>query len=111
MGGELSLPLKGVSKCDGLPACKCMFILGCYFHASTIGHAGLDYGSGMILVGRMLELNVSYALALNTGESPMGMNTSLGVQENANFLQSAYCEAVSAIVHAQIPTYPAFRCS
>ena len=37
-----------------------------------IGHAGLDYGSGFPTIGHLSELNVSFTIAANTGEFPMG---------------------------------------
>ena len=56
MLGDLTVPLRGVHACGALPACKCQ-LFKCYFHTATVGHAGLDYGSGMPLIGYMTELN------------------------------------------------------
>ena len=110
MAGEIAAPLKDVKTCGQLPACKCSGTRGCYFTSPTVGHAGLDYGSGMPIIGFMTALNVSYALASNTGESPMGMNFSKGQLENSKFFYSISCEFLDVVVHAQLPTYPAFKC-
>ena len=64
----------------------------------------------MPIIGFMTALNVSYALASNTGESPMGMNFSKGQLENSRFFYSISCEFLDVVVHAQLPTYPAFKC-
>jgi len=108
---ELVLPLKGIHLCRGLPGCECGLFTGCHFRAETVGHAGLDYGSGMPLIGFLPALNLSYAVAVNVGESTMGMNTSMGLLENVGFLESVYCELFDSIVHEQMPSYPAFECS
>ena len=64
----------------------------------------------MQFIGLLTDLNISYSLASNTGETAMGMNTSLGVQENRN-LMSVVCALIDAAVHAQLPSYPAFECA
>lgn len=108
--GELVLPLKGVYRCNGLPACKCALFRGCALHAHTVGHPGLDYGSGMPLMAFVTELNISYAVAVNAGESPMGMNSSLSLFENFRVLDQLYCRFIDIIVHAQLPSYPPLEC-
>ena len=75
------------------------------------GHAGLDYGSGMPLIAHVPELNLSYALATNSGEGSSGMNTSMGTLENSNVIGAIYCPLLDAVVHAQLPEYPAFNCN
>ena len=76
----------------------------------TVGHAGLDYGSGMALIGHMVGLNASYAVASNTGESPIGMNSTMGVTENGGLLGAGYCNLIESIVRKQLPAYPPIEC-
>ena len=49
-------------------------------------------------------------MAVNMGEQIIGMNTSLGVSENAHVFDQIYCQMFDIIVHAALPSYPAFRC-
>ena len=110
MLGQLTVPIDLPKRqCGTLPFCKCS-IFGCAFQTYTVGHAGLDYGSGMALIGYMMGLNVSYAVASNTGESPMGMNSSMTESQNGNFLGSVYCPLLDGIVQKQLPGYPQFKC-
>ena len=70
----------------------------------------MDYGSGMPLIGIMTHLNVSYAMASNTGESQIGMNTTMGVLENGQVLYGSYCKFIESIVRTQVPNFPDFEC-
>ena len=109
MLGDLTVPLRGVHACGALPACKCQ-LFKCYFHTATVGHAGLDYGSGMPLIGHLPAVNLSYSIAVNVGESMIGMNTSQGIVENANIFDTIYCRFFDLTLHAAMPDYPAFKC-
>lgn len=113
MKDNMRFPLKGIKECGALPACKCGGLLfkRCYFDADSIGHAGLDYGSGMPIIGHFPALNVSYAWASNTGEQPMGMNTTLGVMENLKMLSgTTMCSFMETVVKAAVPEYADFEC-
>ena len=83
---------------------------GCTFEAKTIGHPGLDYGSGFPLIGFVPALNLSYALGSNTGEETIGMNFTLGAMDNAQLIRSASCPFIEAAVKAQLPGFPDFKC-
>ena len=107
---QVKLPLDGVKRCNGLPYCKCSLFRGCEFQVDAVGHPGLDWGSGMPNVGLLVDLNISYAMASNTGENTMGMNTSIGVMENYGVLNDIYCDFFDILVHAQVPSYPKFKC-
>merc|ERR1719502_1266783 len=108
MKSQIRVQLKGVHSCGGMPYCSCFFT-ACFFHTDAVGHAGLDYGSGMPAIGYLMGLNVSYAFASNTGESTIGMNESMGVLENMG-VTSGVCMLLQAVVHAQLPGYPPFDC-
>ena len=69
--------------------CKCSLFTGCMLSAKMIGHPGLDYGSGFPLIGFIKDINLSYALGANSGESPMGMNYSMGTLQNSALMSSA----------------------
>lgn len=109
MQSQITIPLRGVHTCGALPACKCFFFV-CSFSSPNVGHAGLDYGSGMQLIGHLSALNVSFAMASNAGEASMGMNFSLGYLENAMAVQLGACGLLDAVVHAAYPSYPPFAC-
>ena len=110
MAQQFVIPLD-VNRCpDDAPLCKCRFLQGCRLEAYQIGHPGLDYGSGMPAIGYVLGLNISYAVASNTGESVMGMNSTLGVAENLDVLDSVECQFFDIVIHAQMPSYPKFKC-
>ena len=64
----------------------------------------------MPLMAFVTELNISYAVAVNAGESPMGMNSSLSLFENFRVLDQLYCRFIDIIVHAQLPSYPPLEC-
>lgn len=108
---SLKIPLKTRS-CTGFESvCKCSLFTGCMLSAKMIGHPGLDYGSGFPLIGFIKDINVSYALGANSGESPMGMNYSMGTLQNSALMSSAYCPFLQAAVQAQLPGFPDFECS
>ena len=73
--------------------------------------AGLDYGSGFPLIGFVPELNVSMALATNTGEMPMGMNYTMGALENRELIRAAQCPMFQAATQMALPGFPALKCS
>ena len=54
--------------------------------------------------------HVSFAVAVNVGEQIVGMNTSLGILENFDVFGILYCRMFDIFVHAQLPSYPAFKC-
>jgi CubicO group peptidase (beta-lactamase class C family) len=106
---HISLPLRGVSSCNGLPGCKCSHSR-CHFEDYQIGHAGLDYGSGVPRIGHMPSLNISYAIAINVGEEPIGMNSTLSSLQNYQGVLSFQCALLDAVIHEQLPDYPEFEC-
>ena len=62
----------------------------------------MDWASGMPRVGYIPSLNVSYAMAFN---SYMGMNTTLGAQENqgANMYSGVLCSLFTTIINHLLP--------
>lgn len=113
MANPIRVPLATTSRsaCEGFEhVCKCHAIFGCFFEATYVGHAGLDYGSGFPTIGILTELNVSVAIGYNTGESPMGMNFTLGRLENRGLTQAIQCPFFDTVVHHALPGLPAFRC-
>jgi len=104
------VPVKAKS-CDGFESvCKCHWLGGCLLELTTIGHPGLDYGSGFPLIGFVQQLNLSYALGSNTGESPMGMNYTMGALENSQMIRSLYCPFIQVALQAQLPGFPELEC-
>uniref|UniRef100_A0A7S3EQD9 Beta-lactamase-related domain-containing protein n=1 Tax=Haptolina ericina TaxID=156174 RepID=A0A7S3EQD9_9EUKA len=104
---ELHLPLKG--SCKGLPGCKCVLNV-CELKTEIIMHAGLDYGSGFPTLGWFPDFNVSVALATNTGEQSMGMNTTMGIIENMDFIHGFSCALFQAVIQLASPEFPDFDC-
>lgn len=111
MYGEIRLPL-ATHTCANLEqyGCECHLFVGCALKVPYYSHAGLDYGSGMELLGWITKVNVSFALASNTGEMPMGMNSSLGVMENERIMYASYCPFLGAVLKAAIPGFPDTKC-
>ena len=60
--------------------------------------------------GFVPQLNLSYAVGANTGESPTGMNATLGTLENGRLVSAVYCPFLQAAVQAQLPGFPDFEC-
>ena len=58
-----------------------------------VGHGGEDWGSGFPSANWVPGLNLSLAIGINNGESPVGMNTSLTWAQNAHLVGAAYCLA------------------
>jgi len=109
MVNEIRLPLENVRACNGLPGCKCSFFR-CELQDVLIGHAGLDYGSGVPSIGYMPSLNLSFAIAINVGEVPIGMNSTLSTMTNYRGVLSFQCALLDAVIHEQLPRYPKFQC-
>lgn len=110
MERPMSLSLRNVHSCGTLPACQCEF-RRCALVTHGYGHAGLDYGSGMPQIGFLPELNISYSVAYNVGESPIGMNATMGLYENFGMASQTFlCQVLDAAIHAQLPDYPQFEC-
>ena len=107
--GPIKIPLQDGVRCRGASGCKCI-LFRCFFAGTLLSHAGLDYGSGFPFLGWIPEVNVSLALASNTGEFPMGMNSSMGVLENSGLINVAACYIIRAAVMLELPTYPAMNC-
>ena len=91
------------SSCGRLPDCTCDGGQ-CVWRTANIGHPGADYGSTVMLVGHLPSLNLSFAVATNTGEQPMGINSTLGLFENRNLIRSIYCELFQLAVAMAIPS-------
>ena len=64
---------------------------------NLVGHGGEDWGSGFPSANWAVELNVSLVIGINNGESPVGMNTSLTVAQNAILVSAAYCVTLDAL--------------
>lgn len=107
----VQIPVEGRS-CAGYEAagCKCRLFRGCHFEADLVGHPGLDYGSGFPIAFFVTGINATIALASNTGESCMGMNTTLGVLENMQLSNNAYCPMIHAATQLAAPGFPSFKC-
>ena len=99
MLNQLKLPIRGRS-CGTLPDCKCTGGQ-CVWATASIGHAGLDYGSGIPLIGYIPSLGLSFAAASNTGEQLSGANSSLTILENQDFLSSLYCQVTAKRCHVR----------
>uniref|UniRef100_A0A7S3FJD0 Uncharacterized protein n=1 Tax=Haptolina ericina TaxID=156174 RepID=A0A7S3FJD0_9EUKA len=92
------------SSCGSLPDCKCNASTSqCVWQTLQVGHPGADYGSGFPIIGFLPSLWASFAVATNEGEDNIGMNSTLGILENGNFLGSVYCEVFQLIVQLSIP--------
>ena len=61
--GELVLPLKGVYRCNGLPACQCALFRGCTAR-TRLAILGSTTAQAAPLAF-VTELNISYAVAVN----------------------------------------------
>ena len=100
--------------CGGLRDCNCSWSpgsqQGCVLKTPKVGHPGADYGSGFPLVGFLPSFGVSLAVASNTGEEQMGMNSTLGLIENQQFLGSAFCELLQLAIHLARPAAPLVAC-
>ena len=82
-----------------------------FVRASTWGHPGIDWGSAMDYLAHVPALNLSFALAINTGEGATGMNTTLGVVENAGALDVVACAVSDAFLqHVLGPAFPRLCC-
>jgi len=110
MLNQLKLPIRGRS-CGTLPDCKCTGGQ-CVWATASIGHAGLDYGSGIPLIGYIPSLGLSFAAASNTGEQLSGANSSLTILENQDFLSSLYCQFLQIAINMALSEgAPSFACA
>ena len=78
-------------------------------HLTMVGHGGEDWGSGFPAATWVYELNISLAIGINNGESPIGMNTSMTWTQNGNLVTSAFCRTATALYKFRGQT-PAFHC-
>ncbi len=89
--------------CGRLPDCFCAYGK-CEWNTQRLNHVGVDYGSGFYYLGYLPSLGVSFAIATNTGEQPMGMNSTIGVLENQALLSAGFrCELMQVVIDLALP--------
>lgn len=72
--------------------------LGINRSLTLVGHPGMDWGSGFQSAHWVHELNMSFAIGFNMGESPSGMNSSLTFTQNAQFVAASTCRLLDVLL-------------
>jgi len=70
----------------------------------------ISTNDGYLLIGYLPDLNMSFAMATNVGEEPMGMNMSMGRMENMRMTSVVPCPVLQAIIQIDQPGFPDFIC-
>jgi len=89
--------------CKALPDCACNHWGACTWNTAALRHVGLDYGSGFPFLGFLPALGASFALATNSGEMPLGMNSTLRVSENKQLVSAISCDLLQLLVQMALP--------
>merc|ERR1712217_176789 len=88
------------------PLCNCSGSF-CKLNLTTIGHAGVDWGSDMFMNGHILQLEASVSIAFNALH---GLNSSLTVRDNMMLISQVQCVLFDALSREKFPNFPGLNC-